>query len=189
MIPTETVNDIGGYEYNCSMFTANYSDVLMSAMASQITRLTIVTQPFIQAQIKENIKAFGEFTGDQWIPRTKASNAENVPFDDVIMTFFTYPLQRAWRPRQCLAAICRCFHQCSFCICFGADQCRDVRRHDTDYVKYTILSVRLLQRLTFYHLLTSKEHYVIWQRVMQLWFAFYWIETYVWWSWGPDNWG
>ena len=35
------------------------------------------TQPFIQAQIKENIKAqrhwhlCGEFTGDQWIPRTK----------------------------------------------------------------------------------------------------------------------
>ena len=34
------------------------------------------TQPFIQAQIKENIKAprhwplCGEFTGDQWIPRT-----------------------------------------------------------------------------------------------------------------------
>ena len=29
----------------------------MSAMASQITSLMIVTQPFIQAQIKENIKA------------------------------------------------------------------------------------------------------------------------------------
>ena len=41
-------------------------------------------QPFIQAQIKENIKATrhwplcGDFTGDRWIPRTKASNAENV---------------------------------------------------------------------------------------------------------------
>ena len=35
------------------------------------------TQPFIQTQIKENIKAprhwplCGEFTGDRWIPRTK----------------------------------------------------------------------------------------------------------------------
>ena len=35
------------------------------------------TQPFIQAQIKENIKApchwhlWGKFTGDRWIPRTK----------------------------------------------------------------------------------------------------------------------
>ena len=44
----------------------------------------LFTQPFIQAQIKENIKAprhwplCGEFTGERWIPRTKGSNAENV---------------------------------------------------------------------------------------------------------------
>ena len=44
----------------------------------------LFTQTFIQAQIKENVKAprhwplCGEFTGDRWIPRTKASNAENV---------------------------------------------------------------------------------------------------------------
>ena len=57
----------------------------MGAMASQITNLMIITQPFIQAQIKENSKALrhwrlqGEFTGDRWIPRTKkASNAENI---------------------------------------------------------------------------------------------------------------
>ena len=37
----------------------------------------LITQPFIQAQIKENTKAprrwplWGEFTGDLWIPRTK----------------------------------------------------------------------------------------------------------------------
>ena len=37
----------------------------------------LFTQPFIQVQIKENIKAplhwplWGEFTGDRWIPRTK----------------------------------------------------------------------------------------------------------------------
>ena len=46
-------------------------------MAGQITSLTIVTQQFIQAQIKENIKTprhwplLGEFPGDRWIPRTK----------------------------------------------------------------------------------------------------------------------
>ena len=42
----------------------------MIAMASQITSLTIVTQPFIQAQMNENIKApvTGEF------PTQKASN-------------------------------------------------------------------------------------------------------------------
>ena len=48
----------------------------MGAMVSQIISLTI-TQPFIQAQIKENIKAphhgslCGEFNGDRWIPHTK----------------------------------------------------------------------------------------------------------------------
>ena len=37
----------------------------------------VFTQPFVQAQIKEKIKAprqwplWGEFTGDRWIPRTK----------------------------------------------------------------------------------------------------------------------
>ena len=60
----------------------------MGAMASQITVSQLFTQPFIQAQIKENIKAphhwplcgeftgdtgplCGEFTGDRWIPHTK----------------------------------------------------------------------------------------------------------------------
>ena len=44
----------------------------------------LFTQSFIQAQIKENIKAprhwplCGEFIGDQWIPTQMASNAENV---------------------------------------------------------------------------------------------------------------
>ena len=48
----------------------------MSTMVSQITSLTSVQQ-FIQAQMKENMKAprhwllLGEFTGDRWIPRTK----------------------------------------------------------------------------------------------------------------------
>ena len=48
----------------------------MGAMASQITSLTIITQQFIRAQIKENIKVprhyplCGEITGDRWNPRT-----------------------------------------------------------------------------------------------------------------------
>ena len=29
--------------------------------------------------------SWGEFTGDRLIPRTKASNTEMLPFDDVIM--------------------------------------------------------------------------------------------------------
>ena len=54
----------------------HYNDVIIGVMASQITSLMIFTQPFIRAQIKENIKALhhwplcGEFTRDQWIPRT-----------------------------------------------------------------------------------------------------------------------
>ena len=45
----------------------------MGSIASQITSLTIVYSIFIQAQIKENIKAprhwplYGELTGDRWI--------------------------------------------------------------------------------------------------------------------------
>ena len=60
-------------------------------MASQITILSIFNQAFIQAQIKENIKAqrrwplWGEFTGDRWIPRTEGQSRGKVfPFDDVI---------------------------------------------------------------------------------------------------------
>ena len=56
----------------------------MSAMASEITSLTIVySTVFIRAQIKENIKTprhgalWREFTGDRWIPRKMASNAEH----------------------------------------------------------------------------------------------------------------
>ena len=57
-------------------FLTHCNDIIMGAVASQITSLTIVYS-FIQAQIKENIKAprhwplWGEFTGDRWIPRTK----------------------------------------------------------------------------------------------------------------------
>ena len=53
-------------------FHDHYSEVIMSAMASQIISL-MFTQPFVQAQIKENIKAphhwpwWGEFTDNRWI--------------------------------------------------------------------------------------------------------------------------
>ena len=55
----------------------HYSGVIMDPMASQITGISIVTEPFVQAQIKENIRAprywplRGKFTGDRWIARTK----------------------------------------------------------------------------------------------------------------------
>ena len=55
----------------------HYSHVIISPMASQKPASPLFTQPFVQAQTKENIKAprhwplWGEFTGDRWIPRTK----------------------------------------------------------------------------------------------------------------------
>ena len=79
--------DLWNYDINtngresCEIIYNFYNDVLTSAMASQITSLTIFfTQSLILAQIKENIKAprhwplCGELTGDRyrWIPRTKS---------------------------------------------------------------------------------------------------------------------
>ena len=55
----------------------HYNNGIISTMASQITGVWIVYSMFVHEQIKENIKAprhwpfWGEFTGDQWIPRTK----------------------------------------------------------------------------------------------------------------------
>ena len=55
----------------------HYNDVIMSAIASQITGVSIVAQLLAEAQVRRNIKApshlplCGEFTGDRWIPRTK----------------------------------------------------------------------------------------------------------------------
>ena len=68
----------------------HHNDVVMSAMASQITSLMIVYSTFIQAQFKENIKAprhwplCGEFTGDRWSPRTRPVTRKMFPVDDVI---------------------------------------------------------------------------------------------------------
>ena len=62
----------------------HYGDVIMSAIASQITSVSIVFSTIVQAQTKENIKAprhwplWGESTVD--FPPRSASNAENVSF-------------------------------------------------------------------------------------------------------------
>ena len=55
----------------------HYNDVIMSTMASQITCFAIVYSTVYCASDQENIKTprhwplCGEFTCDQWIPRTK----------------------------------------------------------------------------------------------------------------------
>ena len=64
--------------YIPASYINHHGDVIMvqwRLKSSSTSRL--FTQPFIQAQIKGNMKAprhwplYGEFTGDQWIPRTK----------------------------------------------------------------------------------------------------------------------
>ena len=60
---------------------AHYSDVIMNALASQITGVSIVAQPFLQAQIKKlqsSTSLWRESNGDRWISSQKASNMENV---------------------------------------------------------------------------------------------------------------
>ena len=76
----------------------HYSDVIMSAMDSQITGVLIVYSTVCSGADKKNMKAprhrsvWGEFAGDRWIPRshrwiprTKPVTWNMFPFDDVIM--------------------------------------------------------------------------------------------------------
>ena len=70
-----------------SLPVSHYNDVIITTMSSQITSLAIVTQPFIQTQIKENIKAPGH-----WPVMRKM-----FPFDDVIMRMTTSAWQGCWR--------------------------------------------------------------------------------------------
>ena len=61
----------------------HYSDVIMSALASQITIVSMFAAPFIQAHIKKTSKlritglCAGEPTGGRWTPHIRASNAGN----------------------------------------------------------------------------------------------------------------
>ena len=61
----------GSYTYTITV-TSGWARWRFKPLASWL-----FTQPFIQAQIKENIKAprhwplWGEFTGDRWIPHKK----------------------------------------------------------------------------------------------------------------------
>ena len=68
---------------------SHYSDIIIGRMA-------LITQPFIQAQMKENIKAprhwhlWGEFTSDRWIPHHNGPVTRKMfPFD-VIMTSLVF---------------------------------------------------------------------------------------------------
>ena len=62
---------------SCITMTSQWVGRRLKSPASRL-----FTQPFIRAQIKENIKAphhwplCGEFTGDRWIPRTNGQQSE-----------------------------------------------------------------------------------------------------------------
>ena len=69
------------FHYTCSILIWNWSNTITVTSLWARWRLKspasrLFTQPFVQAQIKENIKAprhwplCEEFTGDRWIPRT-----------------------------------------------------------------------------------------------------------------------
>ena len=78
----------------CSQCRQHYSDVIMNAMASQITGISIVYSTVCCGADKKNIKApchwplRGEFTGDRWIPLHKGPvTRKKFPFDDIIMHY------------------------------------------------------------------------------------------------------
>ena len=62
----------------CNGLTKHYSDVIMGAMASQITSLTTVYSTTYSGEDQRKHQMTGEF------PARMASNAEIFPFDDVI---------------------------------------------------------------------------------------------------------
>ena len=74
------ISGLFGYFSVCEIYVNliwyMYLFMLNKFYLSLSLRVWLFTQPFIQTQIKENIKAprhwplYGEFTGDRWIPRT-----------------------------------------------------------------------------------------------------------------------
>ena len=71
------------------------SDVIMSAMASQITDVSIVCNSGADRrkhQSSASLAFVREFTGDRWIPALKGSNAENVSTHLTSLTLQTVTL-------------------------------------------------------------------------------------------------
>ena len=69
------------------IMSSHYSDVIMSAVASQITSLTIVYSGTDQRkhQSSASLTFARGITGDRWICRTNGQLCQMFPFDDVIM--------------------------------------------------------------------------------------------------------
>ena len=73
------------YCHSCRFNALRWSHNERDGVSKQQASL-LFTQPFIQAQSKKHqssaSQAFvGEFTADQWIPRTKTSSAKKFPVD------------------------------------------------------------------------------------------------------------
>ena len=111
-------------------------------LKSPVSRL--FTQPFIQAQIKENIKApchwplCGDFTGDRWIPRTTGSNAENVSIwwrHNDCLTSKEIPIitiRLSFSLPEGLSFHGRCIETCPSLSCRNHVQCWELM-NDVDY--------------------------------------------------------
>ena len=87
----------------------HYSDVIMGAMASQITSLTIV---LLNGLFRHRSKKASKlcFTGlcmgnsqvTSEFPAQKASNAENVPFDDVMQSLTSSRKIKKFKDHKCV---------------------------------------------------------------------------------------
>ena len=83
-LPTWWILWSTGWSWYRKFYYNHYCDVIMGAMAFQFPSLTIVYSTVYSDADQRKIKAprhwplCGKFTDDRWIPRTKASNAENV---------------------------------------------------------------------------------------------------------------
>ena len=87
---------------------AHYSDVIMGAMASKSQASWVFTQPFVQAQIKENIRA--QRHCPLWpvnSPYKWPVTRKTFPFHDVII------VSVAWGPFKSLCDLLRFIHCCS----------------------------------------------------------------------------
>ena len=70
--------------------TEHYSDVIMSAIGSQITGVSIVCSTVCSSADQRKHKSWrlwGGFTGVRWIPLTKSVTRKRFSFDDVITTW------------------------------------------------------------------------------------------------------
>ena len=66
---------------------ANYNDVIIDAIASQITSLTIVFSTVYLDTDQRKHQSSASLAGGRWIPRTNGQQREkNFLFDDVIMS-------------------------------------------------------------------------------------------------------